>query len=214
MLFFLFCALLAIEPSMAQDNEVMHTKFEGGLVFGSCISQVDGDTYSGYHKIGLNTGGLVYINFTQSIGISMELLYVNKGSRGGVVNESPAVGTYIDKYYLNLNYVEVPLLFHLRIMEYYDFEGGVSYARLIKSHEWAEADVPIYIDPTLAYFNSQDINYVLGASVRLSKHWVGNARFQYSIVPIRPWDRVLPRYGQYGVNQYNNTVSLRMIYML
>src|ERR1700744_4144942 len=65
-----------------------HTTFKGGLVLGTNFTQVDGDTYYGYHKIGLNTGGMVYVHFTQLFGVSMELLYSQKGSRAAMVTQS------------------------------------------------------------------------------------------------------------------------------
>jgi hypothetical protein len=214
---FLIALLAAGTTCLAQDDELFGMEpqpFEGRFIIGANITQVDGDSYSGFHKVGLNVGGMVYVHFSPSVGVSMEMLYAQKGARGVNVRESPYVGTYFDKYYLNLNYVEVPLLFHLKRLVFFDFEAGVSYARLIKSKEWGEADVPVQIFPEFNYFNPQDICYVGGASMRLSKHWYGNIRLQYSVVSIRPSERVPPRYNIYNQGQFNNVVSFRMMYRL
>ena len=198
----------------AQDTNYIDPPklFEGRIIAGLNCTQVNGDTYAGYHKAGLNAGGQVYVHFTQWFGISMELLYTQKGVRGGNVKESPAWGTYFDKYYLNLNYAEAALLLHF---DNYilDYEAGISYARLIRAKEWAEADVPIVFPPDLCYFNSADINYVAGISLRLHKRWKLNARYQYSIIPIRPQERVVPRYNN-GHGQYNEAASFRISYTL
>ena len=156
---------------------------------------------------------MVYVNTSRFFGISLEMLYANKGARGGNIEESIYLGTYIDKYYLNLNYVEIPLLLHLKL-NHMDYECGFSYSRLVKSVEWAEADVPVPVYPAFNYFNKNDYEYVLGASLRLDKHWLANARYELSSQPIRTWDRIPPRYSQYGVNEFNNAVILRVIYVL
>lgn len=199
-------------PCYAQDNED-NKRFEGGFILGANITNVTGNTYTGFHKVGLNTGGVVYIHFNTTWGVSMEMLYVNKGARGAHETESLALGTYFDKYYLNLNYIEVPVLVHLKKFSFFDFEGGFAYSRLLKSKEWAAADVPVFFDPELTWFNKEEMSILLGATMPLGERWYGNMRLQSSLAPVRPWNRVLPRYSDY-TNQRNNVVSFRLIYML
>ena len=212
-LFLLLWFLLAQGSAWAQLPGDGSKVFEGGVVMGANITQVDGDTYAGFHKVGLNMGGMVYVHLGPRWGVSMEMLYVQKGSRGGEIRESYTVGTYIDKYYLNLNYVEVPLMLHLKVGGVMDYELGAAYARLVRSEEWAYADVPTYFDPVLCRFNSEEYSMIAGAMARLGDHWFGGVRFQYSAVPVRPWDRILPRYstGSY-LGQYNDVVCFRVGY--
>jgi len=217
-LLLLICTfILGWEHCSAQEEDIFGTPpaiFEGRLILGTNITQVDGDSYSGYHKLGLNTGGMVYIHLSHSIGASIELTYAQKGSRGAHVMESYYVGTYFDKYYLNLNYIELPVLLHWKQTALLDFEAGVSYAQLTGSKEWGLADVPVQIFPELNYFNSTDICYVGGATFRLNKHLYANLRMQYSIMPIRPWDRIPPHYFVSYAGEYNNVVTLRLMYRL
>jgi hypothetical protein len=187
--------------------------FEGGFTFGMNVSQVDGDTYYGYHKVGIHAGGLVYVHFNKTIGVALEMLYSQKGSRGATVKESYTVGTYFDKYFLNLNYVEMPLLFHFKSSPILDWEAGIAYGRLVGSKEWAESDIPWYVDPNQTWFDKTDISWLVGASVRLSRHWYGNVRFEYSADSIRPSERQPWPYTQYS-GQYNNVFTFRLIYML
>jgi Outer membrane protein beta-barrel domain len=196
----------------AEDSYLHPSLFEGRIVAGTNFCQVYGDTYGGYHKVGLNAGGMVYVHFKPALGASLEMVYTQKGVRSAAVKESYAVGTYFDKYYLNLNYVEMALMLHLD-MFFFDYEAGISYAQLLKSAEWAEADVPIYIDPRLAYFNTRDFAYIVGLSRRINEHWCINFHFQYSATTIRPWDRVPPRYSD-GSNEYNALASLRLVYKI
>lgn len=182
----------------------------GGVNF----TQVDGDTYSGYSKVGLNTGAMVAVNFSKLWAVSAEMLYSMKGARGAHVSESYYVGTYFDKYYLNLNYVEIPVAIHYKQFPFLDFEGGLCYGRLISSREWGYADVPVVIDPAYNYFNSAELSALGGANMRIGKKMYANLRFQYSLTAIRPYPRIPQHYYTSPENQANNVVTLRIMYVL
>jgi len=215
-IFALCClALCSAYHTIAQSNfyEEEPQKFTGGLILGANFAQVDGDTYYGYHRFGINTGGIVYIHFTTRIGISMELLYTQKGSRGEAVIKSSNIGTFVAKYFMNLNYIEVPLTFHV-IVHDIDCEAGISYARLINSGEWIQAGYPVLIDPVKNRFNNSDIEYIFGISRKLYKKLYANARFQYSAISIRPDERIPATFGYGNNGQLNNLLSFRLVYML
>ncbi len=198
--------------SFAKDDDLpKHKLFEGRLTGGFNFAQMAGDSYGGFHKVGLNAGGMVYVHYKQVFGVSLELLYSQKGVRGGNIKESYTVGTYFDKYYVNLDYTEACLMLHFDRF-FFDYEAGISYGQLVKSSEWAEADVPIVIKPEWSYFNSYDINYVAGLSCRLDRHWAVNARYTYSSTPIRPRERVYPRYSDGSAGQFNEAFCLRLMY--
>lgn len=209
-LFWLFfiCNDCLAQFSSSDEPEI----FTGGLILGSNFSQVDGDTYFGYHKLGLNAGGVVNIHFTKEIGASLELLYTQKGSRGEDLAWSPAFGNFVAKYFMDLNYVEVPVTMHY-IYHEIDIEAGISYARIINSDEWIQSDRYIIIDPELNRFNTTDFNYIFGASHKLYGKLLINARFQYSIIPMRPMNRVPAGFGYANAGQFNNLLNLRVVYM-
>lgn len=209
----LILSFLFVSAGMAATAQESDKVFEGGLIVGANFTQVDGDSYYGYHKVGLNAGGIVCAHLGKHIGISMELLYSQKGSRGVSVYESPAIGAYIEKYNMNLNYVEVPVMLQL-----FDrrnrYELGASFGYLVKASEWVLSDRPVVIDPEINRFEKTDLNYVFGVSRRLYKTLYADARFQYSIVSIRPSERIPYPYS-YGSNgQFNNLLNLRLIYYL
>ena len=211
----LLALLGACTRGMAQGNmygDDEQKKFSGALVLGLNFSQVDGDSYYGYHKVGLNAGGMVYIHISKVFGISMELLYSQKGSRAVTMTESPYVGEYISKYYMDLNYVEVPLMLHI-IYGKYDIEGGASYARLIKSSELVITDQPVIIDPVLNRFNTSDIDFTMGLTRKIYTKLFGNIRYQYSLTSVRPADRIPYGYNYGNSGQYNNLFNLRVFYV-
>ena len=200
----------AAQGNMYGDDE--SRVFQGGLVGGLNFSQIDGDSFYGYHKLGFNVGGKVYAHFSKTFGMSMELIYSQKGSRAVVVTESPYVGAYIYKYYMDVNYVEVPLVLHYVTFKY-DIEVGASYARLIKSDEYVVADQPVYIDPEANRFNSSDIDFICGLSRQVYKKLFANIRYQYSLTSIRPPERIPVGYSYGNSGQFNNLFNLRLVYM-
>lgn len=188
--------------------------FEGRLAGGMNISAVDGDGYGGYHKVGIQAGAMVYVNLSPGWAVSAEILYTTKGARGAHIRESQYVGTYFDKYYLNLDYVELPLMIHRKRYRLLDYEAGISYARLVSSREWGSADVPVIIFPEYNYFNTQDVCINGGMAVRIGKKMWANARMQYSLLAIRPPERIPERYYTYHVGEYNKVITLRIMYTL
>lgn len=186
--------------------------FSGALLTGLNFSQVDGDSYYGYHKVGLNAGAQVMAHFSRYMGLSMELLYSRKGSRAVTVTESPAWGTYVWKYYLDVNYVEVPVLLHLSGSKY-DFELGASFALLISSNEYVISDQPVAISPDANRFNTSDIDFTMGLTRKLYKHWFVNMRYQYSLTSIRPVERIPIGYSYGNRGQFNNLFNLRLEYV-
>ena len=187
--------------------------FTGALLCGLNLSQVDGDSYYGYHKGALNAGAMVYVHFRPQIGMSMELLYSRKGSRGVTEASNLAVGAYFARYYMNVNYVEVPLALHV-IYGKYDLEAGASFNYLINSSEEVIGDQPVYIDPILNRFNSYDVDWLVGATRKLYDKWFVNLRYAYSITSIRPMERVPYGYTYGNQGQFNNLFSIRLVRVL
>lgn len=172
------------------------------------MCQVDGDGYGGYNKAGLNIGACVYAQFSTKVGMSLELLYSQKGARAVSESYSQYVGQYFQKYYLDLNYVEVPLLFNFFTDHKLHCSIGASYSRLIKSKEDLVTDYGVYIDPEKYYFNKNDVNGIAGLTYQLYKGLFINFRYQHSITIIRNKERAIVGWG---VDEYNHTCALRFI---
>ena len=71
-----FLLLLVMVSSSLQAQ-----RFNAGLMLGGVTSQVDGDTYDGYHKWGYLGGGYVSLQLSPHSSFQMELEYIQKGSR-------------------------------------------------------------------------------------------------------------------------------------
>jgi hypothetical protein len=204
-----FACIAAGQDALYEEG---HT-FTGALIGGINFAQIDGDSYYGYHKAGLTIGAQAYAHFSTVFGASMELLYSEKGSRGETIYESPTIGTFVSKYYMNVNYVEVPLMAHIATHRL-DVEAGLSAAYLISSKEWLLTDQPVAISDSRNYFNNTDVDVNIGLSGRVYKQFFANIRWQYSLTSIRPPERIPVgyRYGNQG--QFNNLFNIRLVYQL
>lgn len=183
--------------------------FYGGLLLGTNLSQVDGDSYAGYHKAGLNVGGIVYAHLAEKLAASLEILFSQKGSRGHKEQISGAANL-ITRYRIDLNYAEIPLQINYFDRRKSHFGGGLSYSHLISSKEVIETNPP---DPNIVSMNfpfrKSDLNFVLGGNLHLIKGLFLNLRFQYSLISIRK--DIPPGYGR--AEQFNNMWTVRLMYL-
>lgn len=213
--------LLLMVPAVAHAQNFFSTEeegisrvFYGGFAGGLNFTQVDGDSYAGYHKVGLNAGGMVYVRFSDRVGLCLELAYSQKGAR---VKESGTniygVG-YLNDYKLKLNYVEVPLMFYFVTNSKVHIKLGASYARLFSSTEEAYANYQVNIDPALYTFRKQDISYTAEIDYMFYKGWFAGFRYTYSIASIRDADKIPVGYGFGAAGQFNNSFSLRLMHLL
>jgi hypothetical protein len=189
--------------------------FYGGVVIGANFAQVDGDYFAGYHKIGLNVGGIVYAQVAKHVALSLEILYSQKGSKSNLPEPSTTlVNTYITKYGINVNYAEIPVMINYFDKRKSHFGVGVSYGRLVSSSENLQIDssnVIKSIDFNNKYpFITNAFDVLAGFELHLWKGLFLNVRFQYSIVPIRT--DIPPNYAR--AEQYNNLWVVRLMYLL
>lgn len=188
--------------------------FFGGPVVGANFTQVDGDNYAGYHKVGMNVGGIVYARFGEMFAGSMEILYSQRGARSngpkGVVNV-PGI-SQVNKYGIDLNYAEVPVMFHIFNKNRSHASFGFSYSQLVSSKETVQTDVQSFND-TATFdrypFKKYDINFLIGGSLRVYKGLFVNVRFQYSLAPVRTNTYL----GFARSQQFNNSVVVRFMYL-
>jgi hypothetical protein len=211
----LFAMLLAAfsQAVNAQSYyEETQRTFYGGLLAGTNFTQVDGDNFAGYHKVGLNVGGIVYTQFAERFAASLEILFSQRGSRAHQTQPSNRQQFLISKYNIDLNYAEVPIM-----LNYFDRKkahagAGFSYAQLISSKETVvttDASVNA-IDLNDQYpFKKYDVNFLLGGSLHLYKGIFLSLRFQYSLLPVRK--SIHPELGR--AEQYNNSYVLRIMYL-
>ncbi len=205
-------------------------RFIGSVIAGGNVSQVDGDEVAGYYKLGVNAGLSVMMPLDNNFRwfATIELLYSQKGSFQNYLranatlsdtnqliwhNENPTIPfDKTIKYKLNLDYVEVPVVFH-----YEDpltgcaIGAGFAWGRLVRAHE-IENGWTTTTDVRSGLYSRNDWSVIADAKIRLWKGLKLNFRFQYSMVPIRK--RLFDPFGPNEElrKQYNNSITVRLIY--
>jgi len=187
--------------------------FWGGIAAGVNFSQVDGDGFAGYNKVGLNAGPVVYARLAPAFSMSLEFSLTQKGSKMRRISESVYTGQIVEMYDMKLNYVEVPLLFHFMPPGRFHYSLGGAYAYLLSAKESAVTVAPVHLDPNLYPFRSQDISITGGASYHIYKHWYLTGRFAYSLATIRDPGYIPIGYGGGGGGQRNNLFTFRLLYL-
>jgi hypothetical protein len=199
----------------AGDQDESQTFF-AGMTLGANISQVDGDTYSGYHKMGLNAGAVTYARFSDHVGAGLEFLFVQKGSSNKNYTESAATGMgYLDEYKLKMNYVELPLTLRYFDNSRMNYGVGISYAYLISYKETAydASGFPANLAPALYPFHKSDWAVLGDINFEFYKGCFIGARYAYSFRSIRDGSRIPAGYGggRFG-GQFHNLFSFRIFY--
>lgn len=100
--------LLALLPFMLLlASPLRGQNVGGGLSLSGVASQIDGDSYGGFEKLGINFGGWAYYDFTERISLMVEILYGHRGSREVVT----ATGQ------ISLNYIDVPVMLRYKFLD-------------------------------------------------------------------------------------------------
>ena len=190
--------ILLIVFSLSGFSQNITGRFTGGLT----ASQVSGDKSAKFNKVGFVVGPGAYIPFNDQMGISIDLLYIQKGSRKPFTERDPTF------YKLILNYVEVPFLFKYVFNEKTHFQLGPSFATLIKSQEEDGYGVIGSEIP----FKNIELALQVGIDFMLNEKLSSNLRFSNSIYYIRePQNQSrLARYWEKG--QFITLLSLSLIY--
>ncbi len=185
--------------------------FSVGVVAGANFTQIDGDSYAGYHKIGANFGGIGYARLYRHVALSFEMLYSQKGALSNDVRYSPIdSSTLITRYDVALNYAEIPIMINYFDQRKSHFGLGMSYSRLIGSNESMKTDPHYYIDFNKYPFRKDSYDVVASAQMHVWKGLFFNIRFQYALSPARAYS---PPSLSRSQKQYNNLWSVRLLYI-
>lgn len=182
-------------------------RFEGGLLGGLNASQVDGDTFSGYHKAGVVFGGYAQTNLSRSVFAAMELKFAQKGSRNV---DSLAVDGQI-KYIMRLTYAEMPVYLGVRTSDRISILCGISMGYLISANEYN--DYGKFPPEDQHPFKSFDVEGLVGFRFKLTDRLFVDVRGAYSMVPIRRKIQDIQLY-YWRDNQFSNLLSTTVLYRL
>ena len=175
--------------------------FNAGIFGGITASQVDGDYYSGYNKLGISAGGFVNREIGYDIYWQLEIKYVTRGVYKGPGTNDPFI------YSSTYHYVELPLSAHYLYDKRIQVEAGFSPEVLISA---IFADEDGVLDPEQNPDNRRLGLSVFGGVYYWFKNSMGiGVRFTYSAIPFRDpqeWNSYLNR------GFYHNVICLSAAY--
>lgn len=176
-------------------------RFKAGLKAGISTSQVHGDTYEGFHKFGFDGGATLNAKLSEKWKAQFEILFIQKGSKFiGDANKGD-----MRFYYLQLNYIEVPVLLQYEHKKFVlEIGPGVGY--LINSYEEDEIGVVVNANP----FYTMEVSGSIGINYQIYKNLGINWRFTNSITPIRNFASGASTVGNPG--QRNNVLAFTLTY--
>jgi len=200
-----FFSVYAQEPV-----ESFRPVFSAGIVG----SQVDGDTYAGYTKMGYFAGIGINRKFSKLVEAEFALTFLQKGARKNYQTDSASIANGTLTFYLmRLDYVEIPagLKFNYKRFK---VEVGGAFAYLI---HWTEENQNGYYNIYVP--KSYDISAYLGLGFKLTENTLVNLRAEYSVPPFRPFYfqgayRGYFPYNLFNKGLYNNLLILSLNYKL
>ncbi len=171
--------------------------FNAGVFGGITASQVDGDSHSGFNKLGLTAGAFVNRLIDFDIYWQIGIKYVSRGVYKGPSTYDPTL------YRATYRYVEIPLSVHYLYDEKIQIEAGTSPEVLIST---TYSDQDGIMDPSNYPENRRFGLSVFGGLY----YWFNNTtgvgiRYTYSAIPFRdPQEWNHPRYRGY----FHNVICL------
>lgn len=203
LLFLLFFSIFFIFEANSQ-------RFLGALAFGGNLTQVDGDEVFGYKKIGFNAGAAAFLPIKEIFFVSLEVGFTQKGAYQKYPRVS-VIGQGLPYYDLRLNYLEVPLLFHIEDKQFAMLGTGFSFNRLVglREIEWGKETAS---GTSANIYSMNDINWIVDIRLRMYKSLRLNFRFAYSLDKIRTRTFTYQDGSSETRNQFNNILTLRLVY--
>lgn len=201
-LYFAFSFLFLGGVQLDAQNFTPERRFEGGLIAGFNITQIDGDLLYGFHKIGLNVGGKVDVVLSERWRAGIEFLFVQHGASRSRLDNTSSV--YDD---IKLNMVEVPLMAHFRDWKM-QASAGVSYGRIFNS----EIIDITGEDITETIQLSEDVfSIILGGGFHFTENWFLDIRWSRWLNNIRQ-DEIIPIQGGESGKFIGRSIIIRGIY--
>ena len=177
------------------------SRFGGGGSVGFTTSQITGDNLTGFNRPGAMAGVFGTYAFNQKNWFVGEINFIQKGSYQGPRKDG------FTKYSLNLNYVELPLLYRfMPLGNHFLFEVGPTLGYLVNYTERSElGDINQVVK-----FRKYELGILGGINYKIGNGWLVNFRAQQSVLAVRPHqgDATL----RLNAGQYNILLSLNLRY--
>lgn len=201
------------------QGQAIDQSFRPVISAGLAGAQLDGDTYSGYKKIGYFVGLGINRQLSRTFEVEFALTLIQKGVRSNWHLDSATRNSLNNTFTLiRLNYLEIPLCLKINYKRF-KAEAGGAFAYLIKNPPFDENQNGTQQIPLFPYKNF-DYSFLLGAGYKLKPNLLINIRFEYSLVPVAPYPAVSGGVwrgvfgGIFHKGLYNNILQLTLNYRI
>lgn len=193
----LIFSLLFLSGIIAEQN-VSAQLFEAGPIIGFNGTQIAGDQFQGFRKVGLHAGVGADVNIAEKFSVGLELLYSQRGSRF-VPSALDSDDDDQEEYFMD--YLEIPLIVKYHDIKGMDFGAGLSFGRsmrnVYKRNGFDESDeifgVP-NVDNNIDISAFGDATYNINRTFRVGFRWAfsvpnvkvnGNRIGRHNVVTLR-----------------------------
>ena len=177
--------------------------FGASLLMGSNFSQIDGDQFAGYNKLGLNVGIEIDRALSSDWEAAFELRFSMKGSKK-VVDPDVLDPTLKISY----NYIEVPLIAKYTGIEVITPYSGIS----IGVNVFNERDDNGIVTEE-DQLKSTEIGFILGATYNFTDEWGVDLRHSYSLFSVRDYPIIVNSPTWFGrAGWYNRLFTVGLKY--
>lgn len=190
--------------------------FKATFAAGLNLSQIDGDEQAGYNYPGAQAAVGVLVKFHKNVSVGLEVQYAMKGAyRRLNNNEFP---TYMFRQ--QWDYVGIPLMLNVHDKKLVMASAGLSFNYLVRNKlRFDVYDAAGNINDSLSNIAIRplsleprkfDLCAVVGFQFLIKKVLGIGARFEYSLIGLKPSVGPISKVR----NMYNNTVTVRLQYIL
>lgn len=149
--------MIALTMALGITRAAYSQNVGGGASLGMVMSQVDGDRYGGYKKIGWQLGGYAWYDFNDRWALQPELMVTNRGSREIAVN-----------YRLSMTYIDVPVMINFHALpakgDRLLVQAGPSIGYLLQAkHGWSP-----YKNDVVDRFTKVDLEGQVGVAYKIA----------------------------------------------
>jgi hypothetical protein len=193
-----------VKPDFSKES-IFKALFVGGMNF----SQIEGSGEARYRKYGALVGGGTVVKFSRRFSVSVELLYSQKGARPEFATNQ--VTGQKNRFDITSDYIDLPFTFSVHDKKTLMFGAGlqVSVLARYRQTDTAGVDVTAHPPPNSEQPHRVDLLGQISGSFFIKQRIGIGVRFAYSLLGIK--DAVA---GSNFKRQYNNTISLRISYLL
>lgn len=171
-------------------------------------SQVLGTEIYGFGKPGLIVGVYAERAIKKKSSLQLEMLFIQKGSRRVWKNDDGGTQTFN----LNLNYIQLPVLFKTRLKGRFSFDIGLYFSVLMGDAKFTNENGNFpFDDPAARPFNRTEFGGLVGFNYRISDSFDFNMRYSNSILRVRAH-----QFGQtWRLNngEYNSVLEITLRYV-